>query len=1180
MENKPAITTKKRSIGKRIGRLLLFSALCFVCLFFVAIAGAYWYLQSNEKKILEQVELLNQGDVSFEQAEISLWRDFPQAAVVIRKVKLVDSMYQQHQTPILLADELIGTLSLKNWRKKQFAIKSLTFKKGAFYLHKDQTGYSNLKGIFQAKDTTSKVPPLVKVNMKHLIVNLKEFDFHITDEIKSTSIHGTAKTLTAQLFFQDAAIKANIAMDMAMKEMVFKKEKGAFIANSRVKGRFDATLQDKKITIEPFDLKVNEHDFKFSGDIFADKSAPDQLILENQKTDFVNILPLLPIKTRKKIKPYRVLKPFYTKTTITLHPNVPAFVTIDFDMPHNKVLVRDLIFRQASIKGKFINRIYDDKRAFSEGRKNIRLELYQLQAKYKGFQLKTKDALITSTPTTKGQIKAIASISGKAKSISQWFENERFFFDKGNFNLRAGIDGSLNDMDQIIIDSYADLEIEDLSVVYQPADAVFPLQSLVLHKKSGAADFSIVSGTLANNRSFQLDGGLSNVSSLLIDLANETTTSVVDFKSNRLGWRDFINLFGESGYLKDKTPKTERAKKQSMKAMLKGIERNFRPTLSLNIDTVTYYNIHLHDFKTGVHFENERVLILEKTSFNVGRGRVQLNAKLDITDPYRTGFEFELHTHHLNLRELLPALNYFDIKLLKNMEEHPSDMNLDIKIKGVVEDAKGLIPNSTEGEIQFKTREIEGKILLHPKKTNGTTKLRKIIQLKGTPYAFNHFFNHPAFNFSDQGIFQVVFDYDGELTSIEALLNDAKIDFTMRDAVVDYVTADVIFPLKKLDLSVEENIGDFAILIHPHTLPEPFTVDGKVINISEMILGNAWGNRSEEFQTIVNVRSSTMEWGKTNTLFRTTAKRSLKAAGTKRTGHKMRNMIKGILNNFNPTLRVEIDNFIFSDKLQLQNFKTQLDVKNQHTILLKNTGCKFHGGAISLDAAFDLSANEETPFTANCKTKDLDVVRLLESLDYLGIRSLQDAKKLAGKLNMQLDIKSVLAKNSKTLIKDKTTAVVDFDLRDVEVLDLELLNTIAAKAMKKRLPTVRFAPLTNTVTFKENIIAIPQMEIQSNVVNLFVEGEVNLLGQGTSVWFSIPLDNLKKKDKSIIPKKRGYAATRDKVHLEVTMDKRNHYKTKLHISKKKFYKQRGILEQYKADKEKYRRIRKQLKQMK
>jgi len=112
-----------------------------------------------------------------------------------------------------------------------------------------------------------------------------------------------------------------------------------------------------------------------------------------------------------------------------------------------------------------------------------------------------------------------------------------------------------------------------------------------------------------------------------------------------------------------------------------------------------------------------------------------------------------------------------------------------------------------------------------------------------------------------------------------------------------------------------------------------------------------------------------------------------------------------------------------------------------------------------------------------------------------------------------------------------------------------------------------------TIYFKQTNIEIPLLEIQSNALHLFVEGNFGK-GDATNLWLSVPLDNLKITDRSVIPEKLGYAAAKHKVYLEATSTKEGNIHLKFHPTKKKYYMDRGILEQYKADKKRDRAIRK------
>ena len=230
-----------------------------------------------------------------------------------------------------------------------------------------------------------------------------------------------------------------------------------------------------------------------------------------------------------------------------------------------------------------------------------------------------------------------------------------------------------------------------------------------------------------------------------------------------------------------------------------------------------------------------------------------------------------------------------------------------------------------------------------------------------------------------------------------------------------------------------------------------------------------------------------------------------------------------------------------------------------------------------MSGSLDFKNPGPIPFSANFNTKELDVEKLLVKLNYLSLPSLKSIKKVSGLITMNLDLSGLISENGDGLVPDSTKGVLDVKLTDVELIGMAPLDSLAKKIrMEKRFKDLRFAPIENTFTINGQDVYIPLMEVQSNAINLFLEGTLSY-GDQTNIWVSIPLDNVKKADRSIIPEKRGYAAAKNKVYIEVTSDENGQNQFKFRLFKRKFYKQRGISSQYKKDKKKYKKIRKEAK---
>ncbi|MFK7905478.1 MAG: hypothetical protein AB8B69_10155, partial [Chitinophagales bacterium] len=1028
----------------------------------------------------------------------------------------------------------------------------------------------------------------IQIKSNNIEIVLSNVGIRIIDECKGTSILGQIHSLQSKLNIEGKEVFAANVMDIDMEELGFNKARGVFLKNSHLEGTFEANFKEGILTIQPFDLGINDQHFLFNAEFNVAQTAPSKLVLENHHTEYDKFLPLAPKRIQESLKEYQVTKPFYAKVKIIsdFSPGDNPIVDVDLQMDCNDLTVQNMLFEDALLEARYINRLYEDERVLSEGRKNIRFEIKEFESKHRGFHIQTKDALILYSPKTGDYIEVKAKVRGKASGISEWLENDQFFFDKGTFQLDVKVHSHLNDMENIMMKSDAELVLKDLSVIYGPANVSFPFEKLVVSKKAKDGYFSILSSTMGQNNAYQIKGDLKNIPALLIELVGHQVSSKVNLVANRLGWTDFIDLFGAEGYLKNDQPKTDRQKKQSMKATISGIQNSFQPTLAINLDTLSYYDkVYLENFQTGIHFEDNDILVLEKTSFKYAEGKVDFAARLDIGKEGTTPFEFELHTENINLQKLLPSVNYFDIKLLQNLDLDYENIDIDILLKGVVDDVKGLIRNTAIGELTFENKFVKGKVNFHPEsKMGGEPVMRTKLNLEGNPHVFNDFFKTEEF-FFDKGLFRVQFDYEGEVINFEDLLNKAVASFILEKSEVYYKAADTYFPLTHIYLDLRENKGNFRFFMRSDSLREELQFMGDINNISELVLGNT----GKAFHTTAAIYSPKLTWNNFKRFFAPspTANKTANIPNSSPTEKKgmninagMKRAIKGILNTFNPKLHVQIDNFEYSEKFAVQDLKAGVGLVNSNILELYNTGFRFHDGSMHLRGQLDLADSEDTPFSANFDTKDLDVAALLESLDYLSIKALEETENLKGRITMNLDLEGVIGGEKQSLIPEKTKGVLDFELSNVEIKGLKIIDKIAEKIKKKkRFKEVIFAPISNRITINGTSLDIPLMEIQSNALNLFIEGRVSP-PDSTNLWISVPVKNIRKPKKDMTIEKQGYNATKNKVFLEVKPNEEGKHKMYFRFKKKKFYEERGIPEQYKKDKRANRKIRKKLKKEK
>lgn len=1181
------MTTEKPNKKKgnpilRLVRFTLWLLLALVFIVFILISSFNAYLKSSEKKIIENAAFLNHGSISFEEAYISIFEDFPNTTIVVKNLSVLDSMYAKHLQPTLSVDELQANISLKEWRSKDVEIQSFVLKSGTFNLFTNADGYNNLKSILAKKDKRKEGNAInnneeskIKINSKNIKLQLIDFDINIIDAQKSSKIIGKANTISAELHLDEETISCDVDLDIKMSELTFKEKDGSYIKGAHIRGSLNALVLDDKVSIEPFDLDINDQQFLFAGQIAMDKSLPTILNLENRNTQLDQVLTLLPHKISKVIQPYEIEGGFYSKTQIYLKKGRPAKVDVRFELPDNDLVIQGVPFQKAKLSGRFMNRKLFGYQLGPVEKANIRLELSNLKTQHQSFVLEADDILISSNPITKARIKSNIIVSGPAVGISDWYKNEQFFFEDGNFILKADIHGPLNDVNQLILESTADLKLKDLAVLYQPADVVIPVHSLELIKREGDANFSILSTTLSKKYDYRMDGALKNLAALLVNFANESASSNVNLKAERLSWEDFVGVFSQGKSTKKKILKNERATKRSMKETIRGIYNKVKPSVSISIDTFEYFNlIDFYNVSTGIHFENENVLVLDQTNIDLEQGNISLKSRLDISHPHETIFEIELHATNINLDKILPTFDFFNIKILENLSELPDDFNLDINIAGVIDDVEGLLPNSAKGEIKFRSEhhdDILGVITFAPELGSSSSMVTQV-DLQGSPHLFNDFFKNDKFFFQDTGGFHLQFEHFGDIASFKHILENTDLDLSIREGAVYYKDADIVFPLNDFDITLNQDTVDYKLYMNSSFLNRELYVVGDLNNISELL----YGNTGKSISTFMKVYSPIINIKHAVDIFETPID-STKQVEEEEVDHKLKKLTRSMLNRFNPTIELNLDTLIVNEKIQLTGLSSGCYLKDSSFFILEQTDFKFGESQIGLNINLDMSQLDEEPFEAHIRTSELELGDVLYSFDYLGQEEMKNAELIDGQITLDMNISGSLI--DLALDSKKTNAIIDFDLHNLELKGVGIIDRLAKKLrVYKFFHDIRFAPITNQISIIGNKIEIPQMEIQSTSINLFVEGHIDKSDK-SNLWLSVPLDNVRKMRDDILREKRGYAATKMKIFLEIKSGKR---KTKTHfrLRKRKFYKQRGILKQYRADRKKYRAIRKKRKKEK
>ena len=104
---------------------------------------------------------------------------------------------------------------------------------------------------------------------------------------------------------------------------------------------------------------------------------------------------------------------------------------------------------------------------------------------------------------------------------------------------------------------------------------------------------------------------------------------------------------------------------------------------------------------------------------------------------------------------------------------------------------------------------------------------------------------------------------------------------------------------------------------------------------------------------------------------------------------------------------------------------------------------------------------------------------------------------------------------------NSVASTIDFSLKNGALNNFEPVKKLQSVIFKNRnFDNIRFAELKDRLEIANQEIKINRMEIESNVLSMYVEGIYSMKGN-TDMSIQIPLSNLKKRNADYIPENKG-----------------------------------------------------------
>ncbi len=682
---------KSLKIGLRV--LGILSALVLLAFF-----GAWIYLKQHKKQVIVFIESevkknLNGGSVHIGDISIGFRHSFPRIAFTIDTLTLRDSQWSRHHHDLITATRVYATIDFFKLIVGKINIGRVELENPFIYLYTDSSGYTNtsvFKKNSQTKKTAVKNPDYPILQISNGVFTVDKDNVHKIFEYQINKLVCRIRGIE-----ESPSLTIDADLDCKIKRMTFNREKGAFLENKTVQGRFQIQFNkdSKVLQFTKIKLAVDQQPFVLTGKFFlAEIPTPFNLSWETDHLSFRKAASFLSQNIRLKLDAYDISEsiahlsgsldnsePEYKTPLIRLRLNVEDknIRTPIVNIPHASFMAT---FNNEEVRG----RGHEDS--------NTVMHFSRFKGKLEQLNFACDSIVIRNLIHPRMNMHIFSDF--QLETINDFLNENELAFTKGSGKINLTYSGSLEKDYDSLRTLTGLFNLDSASLNYVPRNLVFSrgmgavrftgkdmiVDNLNLY--SGSTDL-IMSGSLKSMFYF-------------ISQKNKKVTLDWSIRSSRLNLNDFVS------YLKQKqVSKTIRKKKSSLAETLTEFTSLLETAdfnLNLNARQLIYKKFNADHLQAKM-IMNDNFINLKDVSFQCAGGSMSLQGILR-NDPAANPFSFSAHMKTVDVSQIFYSFDNFGLK-------SPTDKNIhgvltaDVTMQGALTTKAQLIPDELKGFVKF-----------------------------------------------------------------------------------------------------------------------------------------------------------------------------------------------------------------------------------------------------------------------------------------------------------------------------------------------------------------------------------------------------------------------------------------------------------------------------------------------
>jgi uncharacterized protein involved in outer membrane biogenesis len=176
--------------------------------------------------------------------------------------------------------------------------------------------------------------------------------------------------------------------------------------------------------------------------------------------------------------------------------------------------------------------------------------------------------------------------------------------------------------------------------------------------------------------------------------------------------------------------------------------------------------------------------------------------------------------------------------------------------------------------------------------------------------------------------------------------------------------------------------------------------------------------------------------------------------------------------------------------LGIKNFATNMRMRSNQQLYLDTLFMNIAGGSIAASGQFNGADSHKIFLRSRIDVEDVNIEKLMLKLDYLGqdyVINKNIRGSLSGQVTSYLQVQPDL-----TPMVENSEARIDLEILNGTLVNFAPMHAISAYFKDKNLNMIRFDTLQNTLTFKNGMLSIPGMNINSSLGYMEISGQQSM----------------------------------------------------------------------------------------